>query len=249
MVTCGNKLCWFLDIAVRLVGSNARSEGRVEVYYNGEWGTVCDDGWDDTDAGVVCRQLGFGSSGIAIGSAGFGQGSGPVWLDSVLCTGSELALTSCGHLGVNVTRRCNHSKDASVMCTGTHCKIYIHFFCTQCYINIIIHVTDFSVRVQSVPGEDPNKGRVEIFNNGEWGLVCFNNWDMYDAIVVCREENLGNNGTAIQISYSQADTVWLSGTDCMGSEYQLSNCSHSGLGRVDTDQCAFVAGVECFSKT
>ena len=103
--------------------------------------------------------------------------------------------------------------------------------------------------MQSVPGEDPNKGRVEIFNNGEWGLVCFNSWDMYDAIVVCREENLGNNGTAIQISYSHADTVWLSGTDCMGNEYQLSNCSHSGLGRVDTDQCAFVAGVECFSKT
>jgi len=46
------------------------------VYYNYRWGTVCDDGWDDTDAGVVCRQLGFGSSGTAIGSAGFGQGLG-----------------------------------------------------------------------------------------------------------------------------------------------------------------------------
>ena len=107
-----------LDIAVRLVGGSSYNEGRVEVYYNGEWGTVCDDGWDDTDAGVVCRQLGFGSLGTANKSASFGQGSGSIWLDSVTCTGNELTLASCGHLGVGITRRCNHSNDASVMCTG-----------------------------------------------------------------------------------------------------------------------------------
>ena len=86
--------------------------------YNGEWGTVCDDGWDDTDAGVVCRQLGFGSSGTAIGLAGFGQGSGSIWLDNVICSGSESTLASCGHLGVNITRSCSHSEDAGVRCYG-----------------------------------------------------------------------------------------------------------------------------------
>ena len=95
----------------------------MEVNYNGEWGTVCDDGWDDTDAGVVCRQLGFGSLGTAIGSAGYGQGSGPIWLDSVTCTGSELILAECGHLGVRVIRNCTHLKDASVSCTGSFGKI------------------------------------------------------------------------------------------------------------------------------
>ena len=88
----------------------------MEVNYNGEWGTVCDDGWDDTDAGVVCRQLGFGSSGTAIGSAGFGQGSGLIWLDIVICTGNESTLARCGHLGVNNTRSCSHSEDAGVRC-------------------------------------------------------------------------------------------------------------------------------------
>ena len=89
----------------------------MEVNYNGEWGTVCDDGWDDTDAGVVCRQLGFGSSGTAIGSAGFGQGSGSIWLDSVTCTGNESTLARCGHLGINITRSCDHAEDAGVRCS------------------------------------------------------------------------------------------------------------------------------------
>ena len=104
------------DINIRLVGSSSYSEGRVEVNYNGEWGTVCDDGWDNTDAGVVCRQLGFGSSGTAIGSAGFGQGSGSVWLGGVACSGNESNIISCGRLSINVTRRCSHSKDAGVDC-------------------------------------------------------------------------------------------------------------------------------------
>ena len=91
----------------------------MEVNYNGEWGTVCDDGWDDTDAGVVCRQLGFGSSGTAIGSAGFGQGSGSIWLNSILCSGSELTLASCGHVGVGVISSCYHFEDAGVRCTGS----------------------------------------------------------------------------------------------------------------------------------
>ena len=116
-----------IDVAVRLVGGSSYNEGRLEVYYNGEWGTVCDDGWDDTDAGVVCRQLGFGSSGTAIGSAGFGQVSGPILLDGVVCTGNELVLAHCHSLGVNVTMSCNHNDDAGVRCSNEQ-GIFIRIF-------------------------------------------------------------------------------------------------------------------------
>ena len=116
-------LCQFILIILyvtdgwlRLVGGSSYNEGRVKVNYNGEWGTVCDDGWDDTDAGVVCRELGFGSSGI---SYYFGQGSGPIWLDSVTCIGNESMLIRCGHLGINIIRSCNHFEDVGVKCYGT----------------------------------------------------------------------------------------------------------------------------------
>ena len=108
----------------------------MEVNYNGEWGTVCDDEWDDTDAGVVCRQLGFGSSGTAIGSAGFGQGSGAIWLNRVMCTGSESILPRCGHLGVGINS-CTHSDDAGVTCnrTGTESTVKyseLYALCKSC---------------------------------------------------------------------------------------------------------------------
>ena len=97
----------------------------MEVNYNGEWGTVCDDGWDYTDAGVVCRQLGFGSSGTPYSNAYFGQGLGPILLDNVTCTGSESTLANCGHLGIGITRSCTHFEDAGVRCSYSPGYIYI----------------------------------------------------------------------------------------------------------------------------
>ena len=107
---------------VRLVNGANSSEGRVEVYHNGEWGTVCDDDWDLNDAQVVCRQLGFTLATAARGSAYYGQGSGQIWLDNVNCVGTELKIEDCSHTGWGV-ENCDHSEDAGVQCTAPSGKV------------------------------------------------------------------------------------------------------------------------------
>uniref|UniRef100_A0A8B9H0X2 SRCR domain-containing protein n=1 Tax=Astyanax mexicanus TaxID=7994 RepID=A0A8B9H0X2_ASTMX len=108
---------------VRLVNGTGSCSGRVEVYYRGRWGTVCDDDWGINDADVVCRQMGCGTALLAHRSAHFGQGTGPILLDNVLCSGSESSIRECHHNGFG-RNDCNHGEDAGVTCSGEENNIF-----------------------------------------------------------------------------------------------------------------------------
>ena len=83
--------------------------------YQGIWGTVCDDGWDDIDATVACRELGF-FNGTTMQGAQFEYGTGYIWLTQVGCSGSENKLSHCMHSGAGHVGNCSHSQDVGIQC-------------------------------------------------------------------------------------------------------------------------------------
>ena len=94
----------------------------MEILDQGSWGTICDDGWDLDDAHVVCRQLGCGQALNATGSAHFGAGSGPIWLDHLNCIGKESHVWRCPSREWG-QHDCRHKQDAGVICSGPRCTL------------------------------------------------------------------------------------------------------------------------------
>ena len=134
-------VCMYSNICftVRLVDGPAKYEGRVEVNYNGEWGTVCKDEWDLNDAQVVCTELGFSAATAAPNNAIYGEGSGQIWLDDVNCVGTEEMIRNCSHSGWG-SHNCTHKEDVSINCTaGTYIGTCIIVACNGAWLLCIVY--------------------------------------------------------------------------------------------------------------
>uniref|UniRef100_A0A8C6X718 Neurotrypsin n=1 Tax=Naja naja TaxID=35670 RepID=A0A8C6X718_NAJNA len=197
-------------ISIRLVDGSSIYEGRVEVYHAGQWGTICDDQWDNADAEVVCRQLGFGGVAKSWSQAYFGEGSGPVLLDEVRCTGNELSIEQCLKSSWQ-EHNCGHKEDAGVSCTP---------------------LADGAVRL--VAGKSNHEGRLEVLYNGQWGTVCDDGWTEWNTQVVCRQLGF-KNGKIVSERFLEENTVpiWLDDITCSGKEFNILQCPKSDWGQHD----------------
>ncbi|XP_042645136.1 LOW QUALITY PROTEIN: antigen WC1.1-like [Tyto alba] len=160
-------ICWG-SRRVRLVNGAGRCAGRVEIYSQGIWGTVCDDGWDLSDAAVVCHQLGCREAVEVAGSARFGEGSGQIWLDGVNCSGAEAALWDCP-AGPWGQHDCGHKEDAGVICSEF-----------------------VALRLEN---SDGCSGRLQVFYNGTWGSICSNSITDNTVTLACKELGCGDRGS------------------------------------------------------
>ena len=111
------------DWDLRLVNGSTQvnnpqpQEGRVEICFNNTYGSICHNQWNDNDAEVVCRQLGYSTQNTSAQINAFYNSSfGPIYLNNVQCTGSEEYLQDCD-LNRDIDG-CTEADDAGVSCLG-----------------------------------------------------------------------------------------------------------------------------------
>ncbi|WAQ96295.1 DMBT1-like protein, partial [Mya arenaria] len=215
---------------VYLSGSTSSNQGRIEIFLNGRWGTICDDNFGQTEANVVCGMLGFPRNGsVAKGSAYFGAGvqSESVHLDNVGCSGLETSVVNCAHSQVD-TNNCGHREDVGVICPSL-----------------------YPAQVRLTGGVTPTAGRVEIsVDNGvTWGTICDDSFQTAEAGVV---NFLHNRQGAITTSRfgsgSSSMKILLDDVNCRGSETNIIDCQHSAVGVNNCGHSEDI-GVSCLSTS
>ena len=220
--------------AVALVGGGNQRVGRLEVFHGNQWGTVCDNGFTDAAARVVCYSLGFGYVGRKVNIDRYGKGGGMIWFDKVICDGTERYIGECSH-DVWGVHSCSHNQDVAVSCIDNPSAANK------------TNATTPATGVRLVGGSS-SRGRLEVLHNGVWGTVCSDYFTTAAARVVCKMLGFWSGAKVEHVNYTiSRGPIWLDDLRCSGTETDIALCSHSGWGVHNCQHREDVA-VSCTSK-
>uniref|UniRef100_A0A673CAM3 Lysyl oxidase homolog n=1 Tax=Sphaeramia orbicularis TaxID=375764 RepID=A0A673CAM3_9TELE len=241
-------------LKVRLAGyPRKHNEGRVELFYKGEWGTICDDDFTITNAHVLCRQLGFVSATGWTHSAKYGKGQGKIWLDNVLCSGGEKSIEFCRSRGWG-NSDCTHDEDAGIVCKDERIPGFLDS-------NVIdAHVDENKVeevRLRPVVATAKKKlpiteGVVEVKYKDGWAQICDVGWTIKNTRVICgmlgfpHERKVNKNFYKLYLE-RQKNYFYLHSVACTGTEVHLAACPLEFIKPNATSSCSggMAAVVSC----
>nr|XP_054774326.1 deleted in malignant brain tumors 1 protein-like [Lytechinus pictus] len=233
---CDPGTAWNNPHDIRLVGGATPFEGRVEIYYEDAWTTVCDERIRNEEANVLCRMLGHIGASSFHCCGKFGRGAAENMIRDVRCEGNEENITDCtfdhgveqpGYSSSDYRGTyCDHSDDLGLVCIPADIRIH-----------------DGSKR----PGHQ--KGRVELAQNLQWKAFCAESMDLNLAIVLCRMlgEHTAKSFYDIELLDHEEGAVLNVTYSCQGTEDNVADCEQQNRTTLNCSRDRWVSGITCVS--
>jgi hypothetical protein len=255
-VMCYTSRIWDNPFAgmVRLVDGYFTNQGRIEVYCNGLWGTICERSFDHRDAIVICNQLGYNSyKAVNFTTVSSVSSNKPIWLNNVKCTSNSSCVSECQLCPFQPISDCSHNEDVHIACEYSNDPGTMNT--VRNLINTCKNSTEIPRAINPVSGtviltrngvysKSHTSGRVVVYGRREidinqqvrkrqssntffWGNICrFASFNSTASDVICRQ--LGFSGSS-SWSYSSIDLFGVDANRTLLNNVRCSNNQYVAL--------------------
>jgi len=211
----------------RLIGGSKPHYGRVETYSNYNWRQVCGTGFDDEEALVTCRELGYENAinmcCHAFGHLKFALSDGKAFN----CFGNETTLSECPTV-------------PQTYCPG----LPSNYASVYCYNDTLSKDVEIILKYKQTMSKNHTLGLVQVRFGDLVGHVCGDDFSEANANVTCQQLGM-TGGVPYRYSETPEGPVLMSHVNCTGKERSLRECQHRNW---TTSYCSNAAGVLCYNK-
>jgi len=247
---------------IRLTGLNSTHKGRVEVFLDGQWGTVCDNDYGRASS-VICYQLNFTSPPSTHTGCSIRNLDDSTEKKSLSSYPDDVPIHSrdidCGPIHSNPPSvihflRCEAEElDEDINCTHTNDLVV---FCNANTSDLITpYLTQVRLVKDAESGDGSNgtsaggiqsSGTLEIFLNYTWGNLCLHNFTKQDGDSACRQMGYTGSSSIFRETATTAVTVWVIDHCISYSNYCMNACFEpsQAVAKQSCEDGSYV-GLEC----